>query len=168
MNETVIEPAKSEDYNDILELFIELHEVLIECNPKKFWKVEDKERENLFPKEIFDYCLDTESQHFIDVCKMDGKIVGFVDYCLSEDSPFPGINTWKGIFIGNIVVKKEYRRQGIGTKLINYIREVKCPENHLTEIGLEMEAKNTNALNFYKKLGMVESRIKFSMSSENC
>lgn len=89
MNETVIEPAKSEDYNDILELFIELHEVLIECNPKKYWKLEDKERENLFPKEIFDYCLD-------------------------------------------------------------------------------MEAKNTNALNFYKKLGMVESRIKFSMSSENC
>ena len=164
MSENVIESAKPEDYKDIFDLFLEIHDTLVECNPKKFKKLEGEERENWFPKEVFDYCLDPNSHRFIDVYKIDGKIVGFVDYVVLEDSPYPGINTWKGIFIGNIAIKKEYRRQGIGTELIHYIRDVKCPENNVTEIGLEMEAKNINALNFYKKLGMVESRIKFSMS----
>jgi len=162
--EGIIEPVKSNDYNDVLNLFIELHEDLVECNPMKFRKLEKNERENWFPKEVFDYCLDSETHRFIDVYKMDNKIVGLVDYVISEEPPFPGINTWKGVFIGNIVVKKEYQRQGIGTKLVNYVREVICPKNHVTQIGLEMEALNIKALNFYKKIGMVESRIKFSMS----
>lgn len=164
MIDTSIEPAKQEDYNDVMELFLELHDYLVECNPKRFRKLDNTERENWFPKEVFDYCLEPQNHRFIDVCKHEGKIVGLIDYVISEDPPFPGVNIWKGIFIGNIIVKREYRRQGIGTKLINYIREVKCPENNLTEIGLEMEAQNINALNFYKKLGMVEARIKFSMS----
>ncbi len=162
--ESSIEPVTINDYKDVLELFIELHDNLLEVNPKKIRKLEKTEKENWFPKEVFNYCLDSESNRFIDVYKIDGKIVGLIDYLISEDPPSPGIITWKGIFIANIVVKKEYRRQGIGTKLINYIREIKCPENHLSEIGLEMEALNVNALNFYKKLGMIESRIKFSMS----
>ena len=33
MNDYIIEPAKTEDYESILELYNELHEVLEECNP---------------------------------------------------------------------------------------------------------------------------------------
>ena len=38
--EGIIEPVKSNDYNDVLNLFIELHEDLVECNPMKFRKIE--------------------------------------------------------------------------------------------------------------------------------
>ena len=40
MNDYIIEPAKNEDYENILELYNELHEVLEECNPQKFRKIE--------------------------------------------------------------------------------------------------------------------------------
>ena len=66
--------------------------------------------------------------------------------------------------IGNIVVKKEYRNQGIGTHLFEYIKNKKCPEFDVQRIGLDMEAKNINALSFYKKLGLIEDRIRFSMN----
>ena len=43
MNDYIIEPAKTEDYESILELYNELHEVLEECNDdvlgekEKYW-----------------------------------------------------------------------------------------------------------------------------------
>lgn len=40
MNDYIIEPAKTEDYESILELYNELHEVLEESNPQKFRKIE--------------------------------------------------------------------------------------------------------------------------------
>ena len=66
--------------------------------------------------------------------------------------------------IENIVVKKEYRNQGIGTHLFEYIRNTKCPEFDVQRIELDMEAKNINALSFYKKVGLTEDRIRFSMN----
>ena len=66
--------------------------------------------------------------------------------------------------IGNIVGKKEYRNQGIGTHLFEYIKNKKCPEFDVQRIELDMEAKNINALSFYKKLGLIEDRIRFSMN----
>ena len=66
--------------------------------------------------------------------------------------------------IGNIVVKKEYRNQGIGTLLFEYTKNIKCPEFDVQRIELVMEAKNINALSFYKKLGLIEDRIRFSMN----
>ena len=51
MNDYIIEPAKTEDYESILELYNELHEVLEECNPQKFRKIE--KTEILITKEYF-------------------------------------------------------------------------------------------------------------------
>ena len=40
MNDYIIEPAKIEDYESILELYNELHEVLEKCNSQKFRNIE--------------------------------------------------------------------------------------------------------------------------------
>lgn len=76
----------------------------------------------------------------------------------------PGFIPCTVCVIGNIVVKKEYRNQGIGTHLFEYIKTIKCPEFDVQRIELVMEAKNINALSFYKKLGLIEDRIRFSMN----
>ena len=68
------------------------------------------------------------------------------------------------VILKNIVVKKEYRNQGIGTHLFEYIKNKKCPEFDVQRIELDMEAKNINALSFYRKLGLIEDRIRFSMN----
>ena len=43
MNNLIIESAKAEDYESILEMYNELHEVLEECNPQRFRKLEKDE-----------------------------------------------------------------------------------------------------------------------------
>ena len=40
--------------------------------------------------------------------------------------------------IGNIVVKKQYRNQGKGTHLFEYIKNKKCPEFDVQRMGLDM------------------------------
>ena len=58
MNDYIIEPDKTEDYENILELYNELHEVLEECNPQKFRKIE--KTEILITKEYFEKALNHE------------------------------------------------------------------------------------------------------------
>ena len=52
----------------------------------------------------------------------------------------------------NIVVKKKYRHQGIGQKLLNELINL-SKQTNLNVINLEVNYKNENAINLYKKLG---------------
>ena len=90
--------------------------------------------------------------------------MGVVEYAVWDAYQNPGFIPCTVCVIGNIVVKKESRNQGIGTHLFEYIKNKKCPEFDVQRIELDMEAKNINALSFYKKLGLIEDRIRFSMN----
>ena len=54
--------------------------------------------------------------------------------------------------ITNIVVKKDLRKKGIGTALLNEIIK-QCKEKNINEITLEVNEKNIAAINLYKKNG---------------
>ena len=162
MNDYIIEPAKTEDYENILELYNELHEVLEECNPQKFRKIE--KTEILITKEYFEKALNHEVNTNFEVYKINGKTIGVVEYAVWDAYQNPGFIPCTVCVIGNIVVKKEYRNQGIGTHLFEYIKNKKCPEFDVQRIELDMEAKNINALSVHKKLGLIEDRIRFSMN----
>ncbi len=162
MNDYIIEPAKTEDYESILELYNELHEVLEECNTQKFRKIE--KTEILITKEYFEKALNHEVNTNFEVYKINGKTIGVVEYAVWDAYQNPGFIPCTVCVIGNIVVKKEYRNKGIGTHLFEYIKNIKCPEFDVQRIELVMEAKNINALSFYKKLGLIEDRIRFSMN----
>lgn len=54
----------------------------------------------------------------------------------------PGFIPCTVCVIGNIVVKKEYRNQGIGTHLFEYIKTIKCPEFDVQRIELVMDVNS--------------------------
>ena len=59
--------------------------------------------------------------------------------------------------INNIYVSEEYRSQGIGSKLLNYlVKKCKICEN----ITLEVRKDNINAICLYKKYGFKEVAIR--------
>lgn len=73
---------------------------------------------------------------FIWVAKINAEIVGFISVWL-EDS-----------FIHHLYIKDSFQHKGIGTKLLNHIREtIKA------EMTLKCLEKNKAALNFYLKNG---------------
>jgi ribosomal protein S18 acetylase RimI-like enzyme len=64
----------------------------------------------------------------------------------------------KSIYIDDIFVLKEFRRQGIATKLFNEIESI-ANKIEAQRIDLTVWQFNTNAIEFYKSLGMSEQRI---------
>ena len=56
-------------------------------------------------------------------------------------------------FIGALFVRKEYRRQGIGRKLINFVKD------KYDKLELNVYEKNVGAMLFYASLGFVNKKI---------
>ena len=61
-------------------------------------------------------------------------------------------STWKGkiLYIEDFIVKKEFRKKGVGGKLLNYSKEIAKEEN-CKGISLQALDWNINAKKFYKK-----------------
>ena len=59
-------------------------------------------------------------------------------------------------------ILEEYRKYGIGRKLINEFKKY-AKENNIEELKVTASAKNINAITFYKKNGLEEFDITLKM-----
>ena len=89
--------------------------------------------------------LKSEDRKFINIKSEDGEILGFAGILKNVDF----------VEIMNIVVKKKYRKQGIGEKLLQELINISIKENY-EKIELEVNSKNEPAVNLYKKFGFKE------------
>lgn len=80
---------------------------------------------------------------------IDESIIAFLEYSLIYDR----------IEIDNILVDENYRKQGIGTKLMAYLVS-QAIELRVINITLEVRVSNTNAINLYKKFGFREVALR--------
>lgn len=97
---------------------------------------------------IYDNIYNNPLYHNI-VAKVDGKIVGLASIIINYDIVLelkPFLTIW------NFVIKKEYRRKGIGTKMFEYINEF-AKKNNCNTISLITEPNNLVAQSFYDSLG---------------
>ncbi len=67
--------------------------------------------------------------------------------------------------VDNMFVLEEYRKYGIGTKLIDKFKEY-CLQNKIEELKVTASFKNVNAINFYKKNGFNEFEITLKQKLE--
>jgi len=79
----------------------------------------------------------------------DGKTIGVLSYSLLYDR----------MEIDNFYVNEEYRRNGIGSKLMTYLDSV-ANRNDVINITLEVRVSNEAAINLYKKYGFVEVALR--------
>ena len=56
-------------------------------------------------------------------------------------------------YIGALFVRKEYRKKGVGRKLVNFVK------NKYEKLVLKVYEKNINAILFYVSLGFVNQKI---------
>ena len=80
---------------------------------------------------------------------IDEEVVGFLNYDLIYDRSE----------IEYIYVNDEYRKNKIGTKLVEYLVK-ECKVNNVDNITLEVRKSNNNAILFYKSLGFTEVSIR--------
>ncbi len=87
------------------------------------------------------------------IAEIEGKIVGYVvgNTIISKEGCKEG-------HILDIAVDPVYRRQGIGTILIEHILEM-FKKRGADKARLEVKLKNTEARKFYSQLGFFETQI---------
>lgn len=92
------------------------------------------------------------------VCEVDGKIVGYIGAIY---------DFWDGEIL-NIAVKNEYRKQGIGEKLMQEIIDFLRLEKK-ENVFLEVRKSNFPAQKLYEKLGFVKigERKKYYENTED-
>jgi len=87
----------------------------------------------------------------------EGKIAGYLLSRVERPfSTFIGLNSAKGHVI-SIAVLPEYRRKGVGAKIMKYGMQ-KLIENSIGTIYLEVRVSNIAAIEMYKKLGFYVKR----------
>lgn len=75
-------------------------------------------------------------------------------YVYTENNDIKGfISILNNEYIGALFIKNEYRRSGIGRKLINFVKD------KYDKLTLNVYEKNINAILFYTKLGFINQRI---------
>ena len=75
--------------------------------------------------------------------------IGYLEYSLIYDR----------MEIDNFYVEEEYRKKGIGTKLLSYLVSVAI-EHRVINITLEVRQSNEIARNLYKKFGFREVALR--------
>jgi ribosomal protein S18 acetylase RimI-like enzyme len=99
------------------------------------------------------------------VAKEDNNIVGT---CVAEIKHLGDDEVTKRrdiLFIEYIIVKDEYKRLGIGTAMLNHMKEF-VKENNISSLELTVWGYNTGAIEFYNKNLKVKRSIYEYMSDE--
>lgn len=110
-------------------------------------------REELFvfyPKGRHPFTMDqlralADTRHGLTVVVRDRQVVGFADlYDLRPD---------RWAFIGNVIIGRAHRREGIGGRLVRYMVEAAFEKYLVREARISVFNENTPALLLYSGLG---------------
>ena len=108
-----------------------------EAFPEQPWKYEGLLEELSNPLAVFRVAL------------LDGKIAGYVGMHHIVDEGY----------ITNVAVFPQYRRMGVGTKLIKALIKY-AKANDLTMLTLEVRVSNEGAIALYEKLGFEDEGVR--------
>ena len=109
------------------------------------WNMKTCEFTDKFRKEI------ENGNRVVFIYKLNGKFIGEIAYVFDmNDSDYTIPD--KRIYISRLIVKKEYRNQGIGGILIDYILE-EIKKTGYKEATIGVDKDNVSALHLYQKKG---------------
>lgn len=148
-----IEISKIEDFAKVNVLAKQVHELHVNWRPDLFLSVDE-----VISKEYFEEMIQTRQ---IFVAKMQDEIVGYITFNIKEKSN-PSMRYRRQLQIEAICVDEKNRGKGIGTELLNHIKEF-GKENNCTDLYLTVNKENENAIKIYEEFGFKVKSIAYSM-----
>ncbi|MBO5410043.1 MAG: GNAT family N-acetyltransferase [Clostridia bacterium] len=131
----MVREIKSSELNELLELYLHLHE-----------KSVPDMTEHL--RCVWDTIIGDKNHHII-VNEIDGKIVSS---CVCVIIPNLTRNIRPYAFIENVVTHKDYRGRGYATQCLNYAKETAI-KNNCYKMMLLTGSKDEKTLDFYNNAG---------------
>lgn len=90
---------------------------------------------------------------FVYIFKINDAYIGEGDLVINVDDSDYFISDQR-IYVSHMVVKKEYRNQGIGGIILDYLTE-QAKRMGYTEMALGVDIDNHSAIHLYKKKGFI-------------
>ena len=112
-----------------------------------------------FSKMGEDYFIELIEKGTVWVAVDDNKVIGYLAGSINVK---PEYATKSLSELDNFYVEEEYRRQGIGKKLLEEFKKY-CISKDIEEIKVTASAKNINARQFYKNNGFEDFEITYKM-----
>ncbi len=151
MKELVIRRATIDDLKDIQKLNNGLFEYESEMGLDTYikdWALGDESKE---------YFTGLINDEFVIIAELDMKVVGYLAGSLYRDATF---SYYEGLTaeLDNMFIIEEYRKFGIGTKLINSFIEW-CKNQGAKRILVTASIGYKNTIKFYEKCGFKDINI---------
>lgn len=131
----IIKEADKNDLDEILQLYLYLHEKSIPQDSQSL-------------RDTWDNIINDVNHHLI-VCEADGKIVASCVYVII-------LNLTRNVrpyaFVENVVTHEEYRKRGYATACLNYAKRI-AEEKNCYKIMLLTGSKEESTLKFYRNAG---------------
>ena len=131
----IVREANTNDLNDILQLYLYLHEKSIP-DDTELWR------------NTWGNIIDDENLHLI-VCEVDNKIVAS---CVCVIIPNLTRNVRPYAFVENVVTHGDYRKKGYATACLNYAKQI-AKDGNCYKMMLLTGSKEESILNFYRNAG---------------
>ena len=142
-----VRKATADDYNALCDLFDEVDALHRDNLPHRFQQPSGPARER------DDYLrLITDDDVALLVGAVGGSTVGFVHAMIREPPGMPMFVRRRYAVIENLVVKSEFRKQGIGRILVDEVQEWAIAKG-ARSIELNVYEFNETAISFYEGLG---------------
>ena len=153
MNEIEIIQPKIENQVEINNLAKQVHKLHVNWNSDMFLDVEQ-----VIPIERLEKLLETES---IYIARLENKIVVYIIIDIKEkDNGF--MRYRKILSIDTLCIDEKFRRQGIGTKMLEFAKRL-GKEKNCTDMHLTANPNNKNAIKVYENFGMKVNNISYMM-----
>lgn len=152
-----IRNANLSDYESLLPLFSQVHELHVFERPDLY-----KENSTPVGREFFESQLIDVKQHIF-VATIGKDIVGVVVTKEEDIAENPFVKARKVLFINSLCVSETHRKMGVGKRLMQYVfdfgRNLK-----VDSIELGVSEKNVSAIEFYESIGMTTKSRKMEIT----
>ena len=148
----IVKPSV-EDCKSINNLAVQVHNCHVQWRPDFYTNCDE-----IISKDDLKDMIDNNS---IFVAKKDDKIVGYVSLIVKERE-HKGFRYRKQMDVDAICVDEKYRRQGIATELLDYVKKYAL-ELDCTDIFLNVNPQNDIGIHLYEKFGMTVRNIGYSI-----
>lgn len=151
----MIRKAQQSDIYQLAEIYRQLHKT--HCKLRNgYYKMPHDE---FFSEELSD--LLNEEEMTLIVYEHNSVVAGYA-VLFFEEKGEPINYPLRKCFIDQFAIHKDFRRRGIGTKLIEYIKKLAI-ENDCQSIELGVWCENYDAVEFYSNIGFVPRIYKMEM-----
>lgn len=141
--------ATKQDYDAVERIMKQVHNMHVGWRPDIYIDTDP-----ILPYDMYLAHL-TEGQ--VIVAETAGKAVGLVIYLTRTISGGP-MKERRVFFVDSMAVEEQYRGQGIGHKLFDYVLQL-CREQRYDGLELQVNARNAAARAMYEKYGFTEKSV---------